>query len=81
MSETDDTSREWAARIIDAASPLRDALGRRTVTTSEDERRDIDALLEAVERLSDLADRQGHEARHDRLNVIGAVRGYGELFY
>jgi adenylate cyclase len=79
LSETDDTSREWAARIIDAASPLRDALGRRTVTTSEDERRDIDALLEAVERLSDLADRQGHEARHDRLNVIGAVRGYGEI--
>jgi class 3 adenylate cyclase len=49
------------------------------VTTSEDERRDIDALLEAVDRLSDLAGQEGHEARHDRLNVIGAVRGYGEI--
>jgi class 3 adenylate cyclase len=49
------------------------------VTTSEGERRDIDALLEAVDRLSDLAGQEGHEARHDRLNVIGAVRGYGEI--
>ena len=79
MSDLDDTSQEWAARIVEAAGPLRDAMGRRTVSVSSDERRDLDALLDALARLTDLADQSGREVKHDRLNVIGAVRGYSEM--
>ncbi|MEK9928221.1 MAG: adenylate/guanylate cyclase domain-containing protein [Halieaceae bacterium] len=79
MSDLDDTSAEWAARIVEAAGPLRDAMGRRTVSVSSDERRDLDALLDALARLTDLADQSGREVKHDRLNIIGAVRGYSEM--
>ena len=79
MSDLDDTSQEWAARIVEAAGPLKDAMGRRTVSVSSDERRDLDALLDALARLTDLADQSGREVKHDRLNIIGAVRGYSEM--
>lgn len=79
MSDSDDTSAEWAARIVEAAGPLKDAMGRRTVSVSADERRDLDTLLDALARLTDLADQSGREVKHDRLNIIGAVRGYSEM--
>jgi len=79
LSDLDDTSQKWAARIVEAAGPLKDAMGRRTVSISADERRDLDALLDAVRRLEELTEQSGREVKHDRLNIIGAVRGYSEM--
>ena len=79
-SETDHPD-QWAARILSSAEPLMAAVGRATVTVEPPMDADVSALNEALIRMQDLLANPTHDVNHDLLNLIGAIRGYGEMLY
>ena len=81
MTENTDTSDEWAARVIAAVEPLRAVQRRPSITIEEPALQDVIALLEASAKLASIQDRTGSDARHDRMNIIGAIRGYAEMLF
>ena len=79
-SETDHPD-QWAARILSSAEPLMAAVGRATVTVEPPMDADVSALNEALIRMQDLLANPTQDVNHDLLNLIGAIRGYGEMLY
>ena len=79
MTDTEDTSSAWAERVISAVKPLQEAIDRRSFKVAGTAEQDIDALLDAANRLATLHGSSSGEARHDRMNIIGAIRGYAEM--
>ncbi len=69
----------WAQRVVDSTLPLAAAFRRQTVVLQPQAAQDLRALLEATQALVErIADPSG-DARHDMMNLIGAIRGYGEM--
>lgn len=80
MSEPQNTeATAWARRIVESAGPLRAAFRRHTVTIQPQAEHDLRALLQAVDKLSDLIGEPNEGIHHDVMNVIGAIRGYAEM--
>lgn len=74
-----DVTMAWAKRVVDSTLPLADALRPQTVVLQPQAAQDVRALLEATRTLSErVADPSG-DARHDMMNLIGAIRGYAEM--
>ena len=57
------------------------AVGRATVIVEPPMDADVNALNEALIRMQDLLANPTHDINHDLLNLIGAIRGYGEMLY
>ena len=57
------------------------AVGRATVTVEPPMDADVSALNEALVRMHDLLANPTQDVNHDLLNLIGAIRGYGEMLY
>ena len=81
MSSESDHPEQWAARILSAAEPLVAAISRATVTVEPPLDADINALNEALTRVKSLLAHPSEDVNHDLLNLIGAIRGYGEMLY
>lgn len=83
MSDTPDSppdpSSDWARRVVDAVDPLRQVMSRSSISVAGASEQDIKALLDASSRLENMMGGSDSEARHDRMNVIGAIRGYAEM--
>ncbi len=69
----------WAESVLSAVAPLRRQAGSILGTLTGDPAEDFEALLQAHTRLSALRDAPGSDARHDRRNLVGAIRGYAEM--
>ena len=72
---------QWAARILYSATPLMAATARATVTVEPPLDADVAALNEALNRVKSLLAHPSEDVNHDLLNLIGAIRGYGEMLY
>ena len=81
MSSESDHPEQWAARILSSAEPLVAAISRATVTVEPPLDADINALNEALTRVKSLLAHPSEDVNHDLLNLIGAIRGYGEMLY
>ena len=57
------------------------AISRATVTVEPPLDADINALNEALTRVKSLLAHPSEDVNHDLLNLIGAIRGYGEMLY
>ncbi len=78
-NDNNDTSLDWAARVTAAVGPLREVAARSSVVNPPQADEDIAALLDASSRLEAMMTGTDSEARHDRMNVIGAIKGYAEM--
>ena len=72
---------QWAARILSSAVPLMAANARATVTVEPPLDADVSALNEALKRVKELLAHPSEDVNHDLLNLISAIRGYGEMLY
>jgi len=81
VNAIDDQSSDWASRVLASLAPLRETAARSSVTLSEVAADDLAAINDAAARLTDIIALNNSEARHDRLNLIGAIKGYAEMLY
>lgn len=81
MNGNDDQSSDWASRVLASVAPLRETAARSSITLSEVAADDLAAISDAAARLTDILEHDSSEARHDRLNLIGAIKGYAEMLY
>ena len=66
----------WASAVQTAVSALADESLSQPVQLDATAQDDLAQLLSANTRLGEIINIQGSEARHDRRNIIGAIRGY-----
>ena len=57
------------------------AVARATVTIEPPVDADVSALNEALNKVKELLANPTQDVNHDLLNLIGAIRGYGEMLY
>ncbi len=69
----------WASAVQTAVSALADESLSQPVQLDATAQDDLAQLLSANTRLGEIINIQGSEARHDRRNIIGAIRGYTEM--
>ena len=69
----------WASAVETAVSALADESLSQPVQLDATAQDDLAQLLSANTRLGEIINIQGSEARHDRRNIIGAIRGYTEM--
>ena len=69
----------WASAVQNAVSALADESLSQPVQLDATAQDDLAQLLSANTRLGEIINIQGSEARHDRRNIIGAIRGYTEM--
>jgi len=69
----------WASAVQTAVSALADESLAQPVQLDATAQDDLAQLLSANTRLGEIINIQGSEARHDRRNIIGAIRGYTEM--
>ena len=79
--QTDSAKSEdpWASAVQTAVSALADESLSQPVQLDATAQDDLAQLLSANTRLGEIINIQGSEARHDRRNIIGAIRGYTEM--
>jgi len=69
----------WAESVLSAVAPLQRQAGSILGTLTGDSAEDFQALIQAHTRLSAVKDTPGSDGRHDRRNLVGAIRGYAEM--
>jgi len=69
----------WTENVLSAIAPLRGQADTIYATLADETAEDFQALLQAESRLRSLQDTAGSDARHDRRNLVGAIRGYAEM--
>ncbi len=79
MQNSQDNSNEWADRVVSAVTGLSAVMARSSISAEPMVEHDISALLEAARKLAAMKNETGSTARHDIMNVIGAIRGYAEM--
>ncbi len=79
MQNSPDNSNEWADRVVSAVTGLSAVMARSSISAEPMVKHDITALLEAARKLAAIKNETGSTARHDIMNVIGAIRGYAEM--
>ncbi len=75
-SNTDDP---WALKVLAAVAALGPKRHYDPVITSELVKKDLVSLIGASQKLEEKLELTHSEARHDRRNIIGAIRGYSEM--
>ncbi len=77
-TDSGNTDDPWASAVQAAVSALNIEAqpGPGLNATTQD---DLEQLVKANDRLGVILEDQGAEARHDRRNIIGAIRGYAEM--
>lgn len=78
-SDSGATVDTWAAAVRDAVSTLYTQSKTSKGTLDETAQDDLAQLFKANIRLDEILNTPGAKARHDRRNIIGAIRGYAEM--
>jgi class 3 adenylate cyclase/CheY-like chemotaxis protein len=73
------TEDPWALKVLAAVAELGPQRYYDPVITSEVVKNDLVSLIRASQKLKEKAGMASPEARHDRRNIIGAIRGYSEM--
>ena len=79
MVKHSNTEDPWALKVLAAVAELGPQRYYDPVITSEVVKNDLVSLIRASQKLKEKARMASREARHDRRNIIGAIRGYSEM--
>ena len=79
MVEHSNTEDPWALKVLAAVAELGPKRHYDPIITSEVVKNDLVSLIGAGKKLEEHMGLSTSEARHDRRNIIGAIRGYAEM--
>ena len=79
QTDSEKSEDPWASAVQTAVSALANESLSQPVQLDATAQDDLAQLLSANTRLGEIINIQGSEARHDRRNIIGAIRGYTEM--
>ena len=79
MVEHSNTEDPWALKVLAAVAELGPKRHYDPIITSEVVKNDLVSLIGASKKLEEHMGLSTSEARHDRRNIIGAIRGYAEM--
>lgn len=79
MGNKRESAFQWSETIIAAVGGLKDVVSRPSTHLNDVVSDDMEALFEATFRLNKLINEPTDDAHHDAMNIIGAIRGYGEM--
>ncbi|WP_435217130.1 adenylate/guanylate cyclase domain-containing protein [Luminiphilus sp. nBUS_07] len=79
VAESSITEDPWALKVLAAVAELGPQRYYDPVITSEVVKNDLVSLIRASQKLQEKVSIETSEARHDRRNIIGAIRGYSEM--